>query len=198
MRLRLSTLMKGYTPTPRTLTDAPSSCLAAPAVHAPAPSPSTPVTVNGGATGREALPFKGQGYFDGDLDAWVGLDKDGHVGTCQVVSRSSTTTVGAIAMQQQLDWKMAKDKLWSEGQQAADHGPTLTAMGSARFCLVDCDKGMEFHSMAACSESPRFALGTAARESWRSSTAAPGPVRCLSTSGLSHPLRSGCNAVYLA
>ncbi|KAF7088673.1 hypothetical protein CFC21_091754 [Triticum aestivum] len=94
--------------------------------------------------GEWALPFNGQGYFDGDLDAWVGLDKDGHVGTCQVVSRSSTAA-GATAMQQQLDWKMAKHKLWSEEQQAADHGPTLTAMGNARFCLVDCVKGMEFH-----------------------------------------------------
>lgn len=91
--------------------------------------------------GEWALPFKGQGYFDGDLDAWVGLDKGGYIGTCQVVSRSSTTA-STMSMQQQLDWKMAKDKLWSEKQQAA-HGPTLTAMGNARFCLVDCVKGME-------------------------------------------------------
>ncbi|XBI45305.1 hypothetical protein VPH35_109792 [Triticum aestivum] len=94
--------------------------------------------------GEWALPFKGQGYFDGHLDAWVGLDKDGHIGTCRVASRSGTAA-GAMAMQQQLDWKMAKDKLWSEEEQSADHGPTLTAMGNARFCLVDCVKGMEFH-----------------------------------------------------
>ncbi|XBI45307.1 hypothetical protein VPH35_109794 [Triticum aestivum] len=95
--------------------------------------------------GEWALPFEGQGYFDGDLVAWVGLDEDGLIGTCQVVSRSgSSSNTTASAMQEQLGWKMAKDKLWSERQQAAD-GPTLTAMGNARFCLVDCVKGEELH-----------------------------------------------------
>ena len=78
------------------------------------------------------LPFEGQGHFGGDLDAWVGLHSDGYIGTCQVASRSGSG--GGTAGQ--LTWKMAKDKLWSQEQQAAC-GPTLTCMGNARFCLVE-------------------------------------------------------------
>jgi hypothetical protein len=74
------------------------------------------------------LPFEGQGYFDSDLDAWVGLDLDGYIGTCQVPSRSTGGTA------EQLDWKTAKDKLWNEEQHLE---PTLTCMGNARFYLVD-------------------------------------------------------------
>jgi hypothetical protein len=81
------------------------------------------------------LPFEDQGYFDSYLDAWVGLHPDGYIGTCQVASRRAGTME-----QQQLDWKMAKDKLWSKEQQAA-LGPTLTCMGNGRFCLVDSVKG---------------------------------------------------------
>ncbi|EMS50452.1 hypothetical protein TRIUR3_16908 [Triticum urartu] len=36
-----------------------------------------------------------------------------------------------------LDWKIAKDKLWSRERRAAQQ-PTLTCMGNGRFCLVDC------------------------------------------------------------
>ncbi|KAK1615457.1 hypothetical protein QYE76_020974 [Lolium multiflorum] len=33
------------------------------------------------------LPFEGQGYFDSDLDAWVGLDLDSPLGWCQCTAR---------------------------------------------------------------------------------------------------------------
>lgn len=87
------------------------------------------------------LPFKHQGYFDSDLNAWVGLHEDGYIGTCEVASCSSSSSSSTAG---QLDWKMAKDKLWIEEQQAA-RGPTLTCMGNARFCLVDSVEGEEFN-----------------------------------------------------
>ncbi|XP_025801756.1 uncharacterized protein LOC112881300 [Panicum hallii] len=79
--------------------------------------------------GDWALPFRGQGYFDSQLDAWVGLHKDGGVCSCQVASRSSTSAV-------QPDWEMVEDKLWSHDNVA--FRPTLTYMGGARFCIVEC------------------------------------------------------------
>ncbi|KAF7028647.1 hypothetical protein CFC21_040530 [Triticum aestivum] len=52
------------------------------------------------------LPFRGRGYFDAELDAWVGLHEDVYVCSCQVASRSSGTT-------QQLEWKMADElRMW--------------------------------------------------------------------------------------
>jgi hypothetical protein len=39
-----------------------------------------------------SLPFTGQAYFDGDLDAWVGLHRgeDGYVCCCRVPSHSAS------------------------------------------------------------------------------------------------------------
>ena len=37
--------------------------------------------------GDWVLPFQNQGYFDGELDAWVGLRKDGYVCSCRVPSQ---------------------------------------------------------------------------------------------------------------
>jgi hypothetical protein len=41
----------------------------------------------------------------------------------------------------ELDWKVAKDKLWDVERQMQAHRPTLTCMGNARFCLVDSVEG---------------------------------------------------------
>ncbi|KAI4979905.1 hypothetical protein ZWY2020_016658 [Hordeum vulgare] len=46
--------------------------------------------------GEWALPFEGQGYFDGHLDAWVGLDEDGHMPT-SAPARSSPIAATAAA-----------------------------------------------------------------------------------------------------
>ncbi|KAF8664257.1 hypothetical protein HU200_054801 [Digitaria exilis] len=80
--------------------------------------------------GEWRLPFKGKGYFDSQLDAWVGLhDESGGICSCQVASRSSTSNI-------QPEWKTVKEKLWSQKKLAL--GPTLTYMGGARFCIVEC------------------------------------------------------------
>lgn len=83
--------------------------------------------------GEWSLPFKDQGYFDSMLDAWVGLHKDGYIWSCQVASRSSTS-------QSQPDCKMLKEKLLRRPPNSQLPAPraTLTHMGNAKFCLVEC------------------------------------------------------------
>ncbi|OEL30903.1 hypothetical protein BAE44_0008078 [Dichanthelium oligosanthes] len=100
-------------------------------------------TSNGGwkELGDWVLPFKGQAYFDRDLEAWVGLHgkEDGCVGLCPVASRSAAAT-------QPPECTMLKEKLcrYREGD-AKYHrssmwlrtkATTLTYMGDSIFCLV--------------------------------------------------------------
>ena len=82
--------------------------------------------------GEWVLPFRNRGYYDRELDAWVGLASDGHVYSCRVASRSGS-------MQGTVDLKMTKDKLLHEvGTDKRRHlGATLTYMGSSRFCIVE-------------------------------------------------------------
>ncbi|KAF7027995.1 hypothetical protein CFC21_039974 [Triticum aestivum] len=101
--------------------------------------------------GEWVLPFHRQGYFDAELDAWVGLHPDGYVCSCQVPSLSlggSSSNSGSNTTQQQPSWKMAKgQKLWSPTHQVSkSQGATLTSMGNSRFFLVDCvvADGFEF------------------------------------------------------
>ncbi|XP_047049472.1 uncharacterized protein LOC124654513 [Lolium rigidum] len=89
------------------------------------------------------LPFNLQGYFDAQLDAWVGLHRDGYICSCQVPSLGSSCST-----LQEPNWKMAKEhKMWSPQRQLAiGRGATLTYMGNSRFFLVDCvaADGLEF------------------------------------------------------
>jgi hypothetical protein len=90
------------------------------------------------------LPFTGQAYFDGDLDAWVGLHRgeDGYVCCCRVPSRSRSATT--TRRQPPPECKMLKDKLFlrndddSKYPKGGQHlKTTLTYMGDSRFCLVE-------------------------------------------------------------
>jgi WD40 repeat protein len=86
--------------------------------------------------GEWALPFEGQGYFDGELDAWVGLHEDGYVCSCQVVSCGGEGS-GSGASTGQPDWKMGNEKLFRMDYRKTICA-TLTYMGNTRFCLVEC------------------------------------------------------------
>ncbi|XP_037454317.1 uncharacterized protein LOC119324648 [Triticum dicoccoides] len=93
--------------------------------------------------GEWMFPFVLEGYFDADLDAWVGLHPDGYICSCQVPSLSNSSST-----LQQPNWKMAKEhRMWNPYHQLArGRGPTLTYMGNSRFFLVDCvaADGLEF------------------------------------------------------
>ncbi|KAL6657809.1 hypothetical protein ACP70R_005589 [Stipagrostis hirtigluma subsp. patula] len=87
--------------------------------------------------GEWALPFRGQAYFDGDLDAWVGLhhNENGYLCCCPVASRSA-------AAAGQPDCKMLREKLFRRGGEEKYPkgrylGATLTYMGNSRFCLAE-------------------------------------------------------------
>lgn len=84
--------------------------------------------------GDWVLPFRGQAYFDAELDAWVGLHhkEDGYVCCCPVASRS------AIAMEPPVCRKL-KEKLFGKGNYPKRQrlNTTLTYMGDSRLCLIE-------------------------------------------------------------
>lgn len=108
----------------------------------PSPCPSSMCTFSFDTKGQQwrshgqwPLPFRGQGYFDSQLNAWVGLQKDGTICSCQVASRTSTS-------QSQPDCKMVKERFFSKPPNSESRlvAPmaTLTHMGNAQFCIVEC------------------------------------------------------------
>jgi len=77
-----------------------------------------------------ALPFQGQGHLDAELDAWVGLHRNGYICACRVISPSLQSTAPCFYP----DCKMTKDKILAKRRITA----TLTYMGASKFCLVEC------------------------------------------------------------
>jgi hypothetical protein len=76
--------------------------------------------------GEWKLPFRQEGYFERELDAWVGLDEDGYVCACQTACQAAAP-----------EWKKTADKLFRKGDPERYMGATLTYMGNNAFCLVE-------------------------------------------------------------
>ncbi|CAO2201166.1 unnamed protein product [Urochloa humidicola] len=85
--------------------------------------------------GTWMLPFTGQGYYDTELDAWVGLQMGCHdnhcnIGSCDIPSR-------AWGSPEPPSWKLCgKDFTLVKTTLARDNTNVLVGMGGGRFCLV--------------------------------------------------------------
>jgi hypothetical protein len=112
--------------------------------------------------GACALPFDGQGHFDDDLGAWVGLHLNGHVCACQVISTDFVSGVPPKTDMWQLpvdrpnvylDHQITKEKMYRND--GCSIRASLNCMGTGRFCLVECvpskvAKGRVFRDEDGC------------------------------------------------
>ncbi|KAF7095301.1 LOW QUALITY PROTEIN: hypothetical protein CFC21_097501 [Triticum aestivum] len=76
--------------------------------------------------GEWALPFSGQAHFDRELNAWVGLHRDGYI-CCQVASPSCHSTTPTL--------QTTKEKLFCKDRKP-HMGVSLSYVGMSKFCLV--------------------------------------------------------------
>jgi hypothetical protein len=109
--------------------------------------------------GEWQLPFQGEGCYVHELDAWVGLRRDGFLCSCAVPPRGGGTVV-------QPEWKLWKKTMFHEDPErhvGQPTGATLTYMGNtAGFALSNARAAQEFQWrrprmvkwMAVCSTSP--------------------------------------------
>ncbi|CAO2036350.1 unnamed protein product [Urochloa humidicola] len=89
--------------------------------------------------GEWQLPFQDQGHYVEELDAWVGLRRDGFLCSCSVPSRGGTAA-------RPPDWKLGRKTMFREHDRGrrvgSPTGATLTYMGGSRFCLVEARQGL--------------------------------------------------------
>ncbi|KAL6843863.1 hypothetical protein ACP4OV_026434 [Aristida adscensionis] len=82
--------------------------------------------------GEWLLPFRGRGYYDHKLDAWVGLCLEkgarGRVCSCDVLPAGGDSGMPA--------WKLGKDVFFDEDCDDRHLGATLVYMGGSRFCIA--------------------------------------------------------------
>ncbi|CAN6309389.1 unnamed protein product [Urochloa humidicola] len=95
--------------------------------------------------GQWPLPFIGRGYFDPELDAWVGLSSVvgtfGHLCSCDVALHPRELAFHNLdsTHNQCPDLKISKEKLFSEVAAERHIGVTLVYMGcGSRYCLLEC------------------------------------------------------------
>ncbi|CAO2206615.1 unnamed protein product [Urochloa humidicola] len=91
--------------------------------------------------GDWVLPFKGQAYFDVDLDAWVGLHaiEDGCICLCAVASRSAAATQPpeCTILKERLCRYNKDDPKYHYHMLSREKATSLTYMGDGRFCFVE-------------------------------------------------------------
>lgn len=83
--------------------------------------------------GEWILPFDGRGYFDPELDTWVGLaiykEEPGRICSCKLASAAS---------KQRPEVKYSQEYLFSEDPAETHVGATLVYMGhNSKYCLVE-------------------------------------------------------------
>ena len=81
------------------------------------------------------LPFEDQGYFDRELDAWIGLHKDGCICSCELPSDIGSETPIELGTME-LDWQMTDEKLFRK-ESERDSRASLTYLGRSKFCLLE-------------------------------------------------------------
>lgn len=85
--------------------------------------------------GKWVMPFKGQAYFDGELDAWVGFCRHkggvGYVCSCDVPPVATAAKCGSMPA-----WKLGKDQLFSADNER-HLGATLLHLGNSDYCLIE-------------------------------------------------------------
>ncbi|XBI22211.1 hypothetical protein VPH35_063256 [Triticum aestivum] len=87
--------------------------------------------------GKWIMPFKGQAYFDGELDAWVGLCRHkggvGHVCSCDAPPLSDYATMSSTMPA----WKLSEDRLF-DADDDRHLGATLLYLGGVSdYCLIE-------------------------------------------------------------
>ncbi|CAM0875432.1 unnamed protein product [Alopecurus aequalis] len=82
--------------------------------------------------GNWVMPFRGQAYFDDQLDAWVGLCR--HKGGVGYVCSSDVPPVSTVGSMPA--WKLGKDQLFSADDKR-HLGATLLYLGNNNYCLVE-------------------------------------------------------------
>ncbi|CAN6239089.1 unnamed protein product [Urochloa humidicola] len=87
--------------------------------------------------GQWALPFNGRGYYDHDLDGYVGLSKDpeshGYLYFCDM-TRTDTDSGQCPCP----DVKCSKVKVFNKNPAERHLGATLVYMHQSKFCIVEC------------------------------------------------------------
>jgi hypothetical protein len=81
------------------------------------------------------LPFRDQGFFDSELDAWVGLHRDGYICSCELPSDIGSETPIELGTME-LDWQMADGKLFRKETERHSRA-SLTYLGRSKFYLLE-------------------------------------------------------------
>ncbi|XP_037480883.1 uncharacterized protein LOC119358447 [Triticum dicoccoides] len=82
--------------------------------------------------GEWALPFIGQANFDSELNAWVGLQRDGYISACQVASPATTLRL------QRSSWTARQPRRSCSTRTGRGTWEPLSYLGTNKFCRVQC------------------------------------------------------------
>ncbi|KAM3372242.1 hypothetical protein ACQJBY_019232 [Aegilops geniculata] len=88
--------------------------------------------------GEWLLPFHGQGHYDADLDAWVGLHSPGYMCACDVPAPLAAGRSGDAPRQPTWELVGAGSLLYADPDpKVGDSAAWLACMGGGQFCVVE-------------------------------------------------------------